>query len=449
MPSAPSYAELHAHSGYSFLDGASPPEELVLEARRLGYPALALTDHNGIYGSMEFARAAKEAGLRPITGAEVTLRACFPGDAEREAGWEIEDPWSAGARRTPEEDPLRVGHHLTLLADNGAGYANLCSLLTEAHFRSPRRKPALPFASLAGRTEGLVCLTGCRRGPLLRALEGSAAEGEAFARRLRALFGPGRLFVELQDNGVRGDAARAKKLARLADRLRVPVVATGNAHYHRRERHRLQDVLVSIRNRATLDASHEARRANANFHLASPGEMTRRFEGRPDAIRNTLEIAERCAAFDLSAGTGYEFPDFEGSERGSAMRVLAEASGALLDERYPPGSKHRPEALRRLEEELRLVERHRLAGFFLVYRDILDLAREVAARVRGSAPRARSNLRRGGGGAPPSPPSSATSSGSRTSIPSSATSSSDASSTRRSRRSRTSTSTSRATSARS
>ncbi|HSR41648.1 MAG TPA: PHP domain-containing protein, partial [Longimicrobiales bacterium] len=349
--------ELHCHSGFSFLDGASHPEELILRAEELGYRALALTDHNGLYGSMEFAQRARAHGIQPVTGAEVTVAGCFPGR---------DDPVAPRTGAPELEDPFRSGHHLTLLAESPEGYANLCRLLTEAHMEAPERgRPRLDLASLLARTEGLVCLTGCRRSPLLDALGSSVADGEAFAGRLLDAFGPGGLFVELQHNRARGDARRTKSLARLADRLGIPVVATGNVHYHRRSRHRLQDVLVAVRNRATLDGSHEARRPNACHHLASPAEVARRFRSRPDALRATLAIAERCASFDLTEDLGYTFPDFEGSGNGkSALQILAETCRSRLEERYPgpgvgsaPGGRRktrekRAEAERRLREEL-------------------------------------------------------------------------------------------------
>ncbi len=177
------YVELHCHSGFSFLDGASHPEELVLRAKELGYPALALTDHDGLYGSMEFAQEARHWGLQPITGAEITLR----GD-----------------------------HHVTLLAETPAGYANLCRLISEAHMTSERGSPQLPLASLLARTEGLILLTGCRKSPLTAALSSSVADAEAMVRRLVAAFGPGSVFVELQDHAVKGDTARNRGLGRLA-----------------------------------------------------------------------------------------------------------------------------------------------------------------------------------------------------------------------------------------
>jgi len=375
---ASDYVELHCHSGHSFLDGASHPDELVRRAMELGYPALALTDHDGLYGSMEFAQGARTNGIQAITGAELTLRDCFAGSP---------------ARSSPEP------HHVTLLAESPRGYANLCRLLTRAHMESPRLLPSLPLAALLeeGRSEGLVLLTGCGRSPLAAALDRGEAQGEALLRDFVRGFGPRNVFVELQNNHVRGDAERSRRLARLADRMDLPVVATGNVHYHRPERHRLQDVLVAIRSRSTLDGSHAVRRGNACFHMASGAEMAWRFHGRPDALANTLLVAERCRGFDLTQDLGYGFPDFEGSGRGGALETLAAVCRAELSHRYAYGSREARDAEARLDEELRLVGMHGLAGFFLVYRDIMELAREVAAEVRGGSPRAHANLPPGRG----------------------------------------------------
>ncbi len=427
------YVELHVHSGFSFLDGASHPEELVLRARELGYPALALTDHNGLYGSMEFARVAREVNIQPITGAELSIDpVTVPGLAGLERLEGLREPAnvravSPGGRPIPPDGEAvspDVGFHVTLLAETPKGYANLCRLLTRAHMEAKdRRTPLLPFPALLDpeRTEGIILLTGCRRSPLWAALQDSVATGEALLRGLVDAFGPWNVFVELQENAVKGDRRRNRQLAHLADRMVVPVVATGNVHYHRKERHRLQDVLVAIRNRTTLDNAHPVRRPNALFALATPEEVGYRFRSRPDALSNTLRIARRCAAFDITKDLAYEFPDFEGSGNGrSATRILAETCRALLEERYPVeppaatrsrgssgssgpsrdrrrAAERRREAEQRLEEELRLVDRHGLSGFFLVYRDIMNLAREVALRVRGDAPRARSGLPPGRG----------------------------------------------------
>src|SRR5881409_1164732 len=360
------YTELHCHSAFSFLDGASLPEQLALTASQLGYTGVALTDHNGLYGSMAFAHEAKQLGLQAITGAEVTLL---------------------------------DGAHVTLLAETPEGYANLCRLTTAAHLgRADRRDPRLDFASLEARHEGLIVLSGCRSGLLPSVLqhEGPTA-ARAFVERCLAVFGRENFFVELQRNYVRGDRALTRALIDIARDAQLSVVATGNVHYHARARHRLHDVLTAIRHRTTLDGSHSVRRPNSEFSLRPPEDVAALFGDCPAAVANTLAIAERCRAFDLTRDLGYTFPDFRGSGRAPAPQALAELCNARLRDRYPPGSLHHAQAVRRLEEELRLIEHHKLSGFFLVYHDLFDLAREVAADVRRGTRRALGNLLPGRG----------------------------------------------------
>src|SRR5216117_703427 len=360
------YTELHCHSAFSFLDGASLPEQLALTASQLGYPALALTDHHGLYGSLAFAHEAKQLGIQAITGAELTLL---------------------------------DGSHVTLLAETPEGYANLCRLITETHLgRADRRDPRLDFASLEARHEGLIILSGCRTGLLPQRLQqAGVTAARRFAERCRAVFGADRFFVELQRNYVRGDLALTRALKAIADDAHLGVVASGNVHYHARARHRLHDVLVAIRHRTTLDGSHSVRRPNSEFYLRRPEDVTALFGDCPDAVANTRTLGERCRAFDITRDLGYGFPDFRGADRSPAPQALAELCRAMLEARYPEGSEQRDEAVRRLAEELTLIEHHRLSGFFLVYHDLFDLAREVAADVRRDSRRAQGNLLPGRG----------------------------------------------------
>src|SRR2546426_8490825 len=217
------------------------------------------------------------------------------------------------------------------------------------------------------------------------------------AEGCRACFGPERFYVELQRNLVRGDLSLTRALIDIAGVLQLGVVASGDVHYHDRRLHRLHDVLVAIRHRTTLDGSHAVRRPNSEFALRRPQDVAMMFCDCPDAVANTLLLAERCAAFDLTRDLGYRFPDFRGSGEQGAPRALAELCRARLEERYPEGSTHRAEAERRLAEELRLIEHHGLAGFFLVYHDLFDLAREVAADVRRGSRRAAAGLLPGRG----------------------------------------------------
>jgi len=360
------YIELHCHSAYSFLDGASLPEELAGQAEALGYTALALTDHNGVYGSMEFAQQAQGRGIQPITGAEITLD---------------------------------NGTHLTLLVETAAGYANLCRLLSTAHQESERNHPHLPRARLQQHAEGLIALTGCRNSETAAAVDrGDLNAAEAAVSWLRELFGPQNLIVEMQQNFVHGDTARIRALNGLAQRLELQIAATNNVHYHCRERHRLQDVMVSIRRCSTLDNSHQFRRANSEFFLKPPEEMARLFEELPQAVRNTLRIAERCQGFNITQDLAYTFPDFQREGDEPADAVLARICRGIMTHRYAGESEPiRRQARQRLYTELDLIRYHGLAGFFLVYRELLELAKEIAARLRGSGARGRFELPPGRG----------------------------------------------------
>jgi len=365
-PIRPSYAELHCHSAFSFLDGASPPDELLAEAHRLGIPAVALTDKNGIYGSLAFAHAAQPLGMQAITGAEVTLS---------------------------------DGSHVVLLAETAQGYTNLCRLLTETHLGAERLDPRLPLSAIEARHDGLIILSGSRRDGLLPrtlANEGLSA-ARKLAERCKAAFGRDRFLIEIQRNRVRGDSALSRALIDVAENSQLAVVATGSVCYHTRSLHRLYDVMVAIRHRTTLDGSHRARNPNSEFYLRPLEEVVALFADCPDAVATSMAIAERCKAFDLTRDLGYTFPDFRGSGRAPAPQALAELCRARMQERYPPGSLYHAQAVRRLDDELRLIEHHKLSGFFLVYHDLFDLAREVAADIRRGSRRASGNLLPGRG----------------------------------------------------
>jgi error-prone DNA polymerase len=377
MAAGAPYVELHAHSAFSFLDGASTPTELAAAAAALGYPAIALTDHDGVWGSMELAHACKGLGVRAIVGAELTVRVGPPA------------PRGGGSDRSPRSTPPAGDTaHVTLLVESAAGYRNLCRLLTEAHSHTrdgPQRRagqPSVSLEQLEAHAEGLVCLSGCaREGMVAGAWErGEPGRGAELARRLLAAFGRERFRVELQRPYERHDRARNRWLAGLAGRLGVPCVASGDVHYHRRGRSRLQDAFVAVRHGVGLDESEPLRRGNSSAALASPEAMARRFAEHPEAVAETARLAERLR-FDLTSDLGYSYP---GAEHEGADRELAGTCRALLAERYA-GSPRRREAEERLERELATIRGLGLSGFFLLHRDLLELAREVAARVRGPA----------------------------------------------------------------
>ncbi len=343
------YTELHLHSAYSFLDGASHPEELALAAAELGYEALALTDHDGVCGSLEFAHAAKAVGVRPITGAEVTLRG---------------------------------GSHVTLLVETSRGYANLCRLLTAAHAHtrplgreSELLPPALDPALFAEHADGLVCLSGCAR-------HGLAVRDPNAVAPLVQSFGRDRFFVELQRPYERGDARRNLQLRELAETLGVETVVTGDVHAHHPRRTALQDVLVAIRNRSSLEGCEHERRGNRESVLLGPDAMAERFPRDRDALERAGALADRLR-FDLTEELGYRYPDFSDGDE-PALEQLRRVCDAAFRERYSPSNRLLlRQARQRLDEELQLIGRLGLAGFFLLHWEVLELAREVALEVRG------------------------------------------------------------------
>jgi error-prone DNA polymerase len=383
------------------------PEELALRAAELGQGAIALTDHDGLWGAMEMAQAAKAVGVRAITGAEMTVTdglAAGPdaGAAGPDAGAAGPDAGRVGPSasdptvRVLSPHPARATRgrsggdpptfHVTLLVEDADGYRNLCRLVTEAH-RATRPRPdrdplppVLPLQSLEERSEGLVCLSGCARDGALagRWERGEGERAIALGRRLRDVFGRDRFRVELQRPFWRWDRARNRWLAGLAERLGVGCVATGNVHMHDRSRARLQDALTAVRLHGTLEETEPRRRGNGTSYLCSAAEAAARFADHPDAIAETTRLAERLP-FDLTRDLGYHYP---GSEDPDADRALAEICRARLEHRYG-GSADHSEAERRLEEELGVIRKLELSGFFLLHYDLLELAREVAAEVRG------------------------------------------------------------------
>ncbi len=288
---------------------------------------------------------------------------------------------------------LDDGRHLTLLVRDRRGWRGLCNLLTLAHehtrvFGAQRErragsvaamrhsrlaeKPRVALATVLGHAEGLICLSGCAR---------RGVHDEPSLRALLGAFGPDALRVELQRPFERDDRARNRRLASLARRLGVPTVATGNVHAHTPARAHLQDAFVAIREHTTLDASEPLRRGNHTHVLATPAAMAARFADHPEAVAETVALAETLE-FDLAQHLGYTYP---GEEDETANRTLAVVCGDFFEERYERGHPSRREARARLEEELRVIRALRLSGFFLLHHEILEMARAVASEVRGSS----------------------------------------------------------------
>jgi error-prone DNA polymerase len=347
------YVELHCHSSFSLLDGVSTPEALIARAGDLGMDALALTDHDALYGAVPFATAAKARGIRPIFGAELTL-----------------------------ED----GHHLTLLVENETGWRNLCTLISRARMQRPKGESALPWAALEAHTGGLICLSGCRQGPVAAALL-RWDRGGAFraARRLRELFGPEHFWIELQHHLRKDDSALIDNLVSLARHLRLDFVATNNVHYVRRDDQPLQDVLVAIRKRTSLNAAGTALRPNSEAYLKTGSRLLPLFRAYPDALVNTVRIAERCQ-FVLRYGL-QDLPAFPTAPGKDAIGELAQLCHEGLRWRYGAPSER---VCAQLTYELRVIEQAGLANYFLIVWDIVRFARTHGIRCQGRGSAANS-----------------------------------------------------------
>jgi error-prone DNA polymerase len=373
------YAELHCHTNFSFLDGASHPEELADEAARQGLAALAVTDHDGLYGVVRFALAARATGLPTVFGAELTL----------------------DAPRTPPNgyaDP--PGEHLVVLAQGRVGYARLARAVSAAQLAGEKGAPRLDLGALAGAARAQIhlrssaasandtwfVLTGCRKGAVPRALldDGPAAARRALDRLVTA-FGRDRVLVELWDHGDPLDRHRNDALAEVAAAASVDVIATNNVHYATPGQRPLASALAAVRARRSLDEIDGWLPAAPFAHLRSAAEQRRRFARWPGAVERTLEIAAACA-FDLSLAAP-ELPDHDVPTGHTEMSWLREltARGAAI--RYPPSHEQHEQAMRQIAYELDVIEELRFPGYFLVLVDIVDFCHrhDIYCQGRGSA----------------------------------------------------------------
>jgi error-prone DNA polymerase len=345
----PMFVHLHCHSPFSFLDGAASLESLVAQAAALGMPALALTDHNTIAGLPKFHRWAATYGIKPISGAEMTL-----------------------------DD----GTHLTVLAETKKGYENLCRLLTIAH-DGRRRNPALPESELFRYAEGLIVLSGCRRGRIAQQiLHHQAQAAEETARRYREAF-PGSFYIELQGDEYPRGRWLNRQLADLAQYLHIPLVASSDVHHLTPEQFPVYDVLTCIRTGIDIHTPSADRPLNHMRWLHDAAEARRRFADYPAAVANTLQIADRCQVvlrLDQSLFPSYPLPAGETSASAYLRRLVWRGAR----ERY----RHLDAALReRLEHELAIIEQLGYVDYFLVVWDIANYARSRRIRYagRGSA----------------------------------------------------------------
>src|SRR5215212_5684062 len=365
------YAELHCHSNASFLDGGSHPEELAEEAARLRLEALAITDHDGMYGIVRFAEAARALGLPTVFGAELTL---IPG----RPGPEIV--------RTGTPDP--GGEHRVVLAGGAEGYGRLCRAISEAQMAGAKGAPVGELGRLAELHGGQwVVLTGCRKGAVPRALveRGPAAAAVELDRLVRA-FGRDSVFVEIWDHGDPLDSARNDALVRLADQARVEVVATNNVHYATPGRRRLATALAAVRARSSLAELDGWLPAAAGAHLRSGFEQATRLARYPGAVEQAAELG-RALAFDLEL-VAPRLPDFPVPPGHTEMTWLRELATRGATHRYGPRHAERtPGAWRQIDHELAMIEQLGFPGYFLIVWDIVEFCRraDIYCQGRGSA----------------------------------------------------------------
>ncbi len=374
-PTPARYAELHAHSAYSFLDGASHPEELAAEAARLGLEALAVTDHDGLYGVVRFSQAAKAVGLPTVFGAELHLEAPTPGGAPV-----LDEP-------TGVPDPRAT--HLLVLARGAQGYRNLSRAIATAHLDAGVKGKARYRLEALGAESGgqWLVLTGCRKGAVRRAL---ADDGPQAARReldrLTDAFGRGNVAVEITATGDPRDADLHDALADLARAARLPLVATTNAHYARPRDADLAGALAAVRARSSLDAMDGWLPGGPTAHLRSAAEMLALHRRHPQAVPTGADLAAECAFdLDLVAPNLPPYPVPEGHDEASWLRELVRR-GAV--ERYGPQDTERvPGAWAQIDHELRVIEELGFPGYFLVVYDLVEFCRVngILCQGRGSA----------------------------------------------------------------
>jgi DNA polymerase III subunit alpha len=377
----PPFVHLHCHSHYSLLDGASPIDEMVGRAKELGMNALAITDHGNLYGALQFYSACREAGINPIVGYEAYVA---PGSRrDRSAGAQGES-----------------SYHLTLLARNRTGFENLMQLSSKAFLEGFYHKPRIDRELLEKFNEGIICLSGCVSGELSRALLSGSTADEAFARGqehaawFHGVFGD-RYFIEIQDNGL--DIQRqAKELSvDLAKRMGLPLVATSDAHYVRREDAVAQDVLLCINTGKFRTDTNRMRMEGDQFYIRGPEEMYAAFGGLEDAVARSQQIAD---GVDLQLELGKRhFPSFALPDAKTSSEYLRELCVAGLHDRYandprrwqngdPRSGQFSDDVAARLDREIHVIDKLGFCDYFLIVWDFVRHAmdHQIPCTARGS-----------------------------------------------------------------
>ena len=422
------YIELHARSAFSFLEGASLPEELAGVCAHLGMPAMALLDTDGVYGAPRFHLAAKKAKIKAHIGAEVTCDSLShvidtshsvttphsvilsgASASRREALAESNAPYAHQMAQRVEiprsarndkannrndnvnkkwnDKQADKSFRLPLFVSSRVGYQNLCRLITKMKLRAKKGEGAVFAEELQEHAEGLICLTGGPEGPLAAALQqGGIDEARHQVDQLMGIFGPKNVYVELQRHFQREEESRNRAAIDIARSLHLPLLATNGVCYAISQGRQLCDAFTAIRNHRTLSTAGRLLTRNAERFLKSPQEMQQLFSDLPEAIANTLELSSRLE-FTLN-DLGYEFPRYPVPEGETMNSFLREQSWNGFRQRYGRASQEmQSKARHQIEKELKLIEKLKLAGYFLIVWDIVRYCREqnILVQGRGSA----------------------------------------------------------------
>jgi error-prone DNA polymerase len=348
------YVEMHARSAFSFLEGASLPEELISACSELTIPAMALLDRNGVYGAPRFHMAAKKSGIKAHIGSEITMSdgSCYP-----------------------------------LLVEKRTGYKNLCRLVTLMKLRAKKGEGAATIDEVAAHAEGLICLTGAEDGPLATALKSGFDEAINAAARLVDIFGEGNVYAELQRHLTREEESRNQAVIEIARRLKLPLLATNGVCQASAKQREVSDVLTCVRKKVLLENAGRVLAMNSERYLKPASIMSRLFADLSEAVANTRELSSRLE-FTLS-DLGYEFPKYpvpSGETMSSFLRKRT-YEGARARYTGAGGTPGYEQARRQIDHELAIIENLNLAGYFLIVWDIVNYCRErgILVQGRGSA----------------------------------------------------------------
>jgi len=390
------YVELHARSAFSFLEGASLPEEMAAVCAQLGLPAMALLDTDGVYGAPRFHLAAQKAKIKAHIGAEVTvvLLRRHGGTEKNEKHGRHGSPQILTDSVNNQKSAinnfsvcLRGEFRLPLLVSSRAGYQNLCRLITKMKLRAKKGEGTVCAEELEEHAPGLICLTGGAEGPLAAALQqGGFEEARRRIDELVGIFGSGNVYVELQRHFQREEESRNRAAITIARSLNLPLLATNGVCYATAKAGELCDAFTAIRHHRTLATAGRLLSRNSERFLKSSQEMQHLFADLPEAITNTLELSSRLE-FTLN-DLGYEFPRYPVPEGETMNSFLRERAWEGFRQRYGRSSRDmQAKARRQIEKELALIEKLKLAGYFLIVWDLIRYCREqnILVQGRGSA----------------------------------------------------------------